>query len=82
MIPTYINTPSLPTPKSPVVVYQMLCYEIEPKPVWCELPDDFGKKNRPPEFISMNSVTASGTASGATTSTIPLGMRYVVDGEK
>lgn len=78
MIPTYITTPTPATPKSSVTIIQEFCHEIEPKPVFCELPDDFGKKNQIPEFVSMNSVTASGTASGATTSTIPLGLQYEI----
>lgn len=80
--PTYISARLPNPPKSLIEIYVEIC-QSEPKPMYCELPDDLGKsKSRLPESFTATTITASGTASGATTSTIPLGMEYVVRGEK
>lgn len=80
--PTYISTKQLEPPKPLIGIYIEIC-QPDPKPMYCELPDDLGKsKSQLPQSFSYTTITASGTASGATTSTIPLGMEYVVKGEK
>ena len=76
IIPTYINkTPSI-SPKPPFIEYQELCDKTDPKPIFCELPNDLGKNNQLSKLFSTNSITASGTVSGATISTIPIDMKY------
>ncbi|MFA6184735.1 MAG: hypothetical protein WCT51_03810 [Candidatus Shapirobacteria bacterium] len=79
---TYISTPSPVMPKPLYVIYLEDCYQLEPKPIFCELPDDLGNKKQSLKFLSNNLMTASGTVSGASTSTIQLGLQYDVKGEK
>lgn len=79
MIPTYITTPTPATPKSSVTIIQEFCHEIEPKPIYCELPDDLGKsRSQLPQPSTYTSVSFSGTASGASTTTLPLGLQYEI----
>lgn len=82
MIPTYISTPSSIKPKPSYVVFFEYCRQTEPTPLFCELPDELAKRGQLPELLSNNSITASGTVSGVSTSTIQLGMQYEVKAEK
>ena len=82
MIPTYISTPSPIKSKPSYVVYFEYCHQTEPRPLFCELPDELAKRGKLPDSLSNNSITAFGTASGASTSTINLGMQYEVKAEK
>jgi len=82
MIPTYISTPSPIKSKPSYVIYFEYCHQIKPTPLLCELPDELAKRGKLPDLLSNNSITASGTVSGVSTSTIQLGMQYEVKAEK
>ena len=82
MIPTYISTPTPIKTKPSYVVYFEYCRETEPTPLLCGLPDELAKRGKSLELLSNNSITASGTVSGVSTSTIQLGMQYEVKTEK
>lgn len=80
--PIYTPAKHIEPPKPLIGIYIKLC-EQDPKPMYCELPDGLGKsKSQLPQPSTSTTITASGTASGATTSTIRLGMEYVVNNKE
>ncbi|MFA5025965.1 MAG: hypothetical protein WC503_05660 [Candidatus Shapirobacteria bacterium] len=80
--PTYISAKHIEPPKSLIGIYINICQQ-DPQPMYCELPDGLGKsKSQLPQSFTFTAITASGTASGATTSTIRLGMEYVVNNKE
>ena len=69
---TFIAAPQLPPKKSLIEIVQNICEENEPKPFYCELPDDLIKRSvdasgTTQTTTSVNSSMVSGTTISTTT---------------
>ena len=65
-------------PKSFIGIYAEFCNGLDPKPIYCEVPDEL-RENRiqlPNQSPTFTSITYSGTASGVSTSMATLPLQY------
>ena len=77
MIPVFFSNPPRPIPKTLIETIVETC-QPDPKPLFCELPDDLKDISRNSKYFVTYTTTISGTASGPSTTTTTLPLEYTV----